>query len=108
MACGDSKALPRVAVLDPELTATQPPKVAAATGIDAIAHAVESSGCTKRNDTSRTLSPRGLGSAGVRFERVMRDPNDTDARQRMLLGRTSPGAAIENSMLGAAHAWRTR
>ena len=41
MACGDKKALPKVALLDPDLTAaTQPPKVAAATGIDAVAHAV--------------------------------------------------------------------
>ena len=45
MACGDKKALPRVAILDADLTATQPPKVAAATGIDAVAHAVESAGC---------------------------------------------------------------
>ena len=43
MACGDASALPRVAILDPDLTATQPPAVAAATGIDAVAHAVETS-----------------------------------------------------------------
>src|SRR5579884_1879902 len=51
MACGDSKALPKAAILDPQLTATQPQKVAAATGIDAVAHAVESSATTKRNPT---------------------------------------------------------
>jgi alcohol dehydrogenase len=104
MACGDAKALPRVALLDPELTATQPPKVAAATGIDAVAHAVESSGSTRRNDISRKLSLEAWRLLESSFERTMRNPGDTDARQRMLLGAHLAGAAIENSMLGAAHA----
>src|SRR5437764_6949455 len=42
MACGDKKASFRVALLDPELTLTQPPRVTALTGIDAVAHALES------------------------------------------------------------------
>lgn len=104
MACGDAKALPRIALLDPELTATQPPKVAAATGIDAVAHAVESAGSTKRNDTSRPLSREAWRLLESAFERALRDPADADARQRMLLGAHLAGAAIENSMLGAAHA----
>lgn len=105
MACGDAKALPRVALLDPELTATQPAKVAAATGIDAVAHAVESAGSTKRNDTSRPLSREAWRLLESAFERALRDPaGDADARQRMLLGSHLAGAAIENSMLGAAHA----
>src|SRR5206468_2445334 len=45
MACGDKKALPALAILDADLTATQPPKVASATGIDAFAHAVETAVC---------------------------------------------------------------
>ena len=49
MACGDRKAAFRVALLDPELTVTQPAKVTAITGIDALAHAVESYVCTRRN-----------------------------------------------------------
>jgi alcohol dehydrogenase len=104
MACGDAKALPRVALLDPELTATQPPKVAAATGIDAVAHAVESAGSTKRNDVSRRLSVEAWRLLDSGFEHALRDPNDLAARQRMLLGAHLAGAAIENSMLGAAHA----
>jgi alcohol dehydrogenase len=93
-----------VALLDPELTATQPPKVAAATGIDAVAHAVESAGSTKRNETSRVLSREAWRLLESAFERALRDPGDGDARQRMLLGSHLAGAAIENSMLGAAHA----
>ena len=104
MACGDAKALPRVAILDPELTATVPPKVAAATGIDAVAHAVETAGSTKRNDTSRRLSREAWRLLEPSYERVVRDSSDLDARKGMLLGAHVAGAAIENSMLGAAHA----
>ena len=104
MACWDRKALPRLAILDPELTATQPPKVAAATGIDAVAHAVESSASTKRNDTSRQLSRAAWQLLDSAYERAVKDPSDVQARERMLLGAHLAGAAIENSMLGAAHA----
>ncbi|MEO0475730.1 MAG: iron-containing alcohol dehydrogenase, partial [Planctomycetota bacterium] len=52
MACGDPKALPVIALLDPSLTLTQPDSVAACTSIDAITHAVESYVCTRRNNIS--------------------------------------------------------
>jgi alcohol dehydrogenase len=104
MACGDHRALPRVAILDPELTRTQPPRVAAATGIDAVAHAVETIATTKRNDVSRRLSQAAWELLDRSFERAMRDASDDNARQEMLLGAHLAGAAIENSMLGAAHA----
>lgn len=104
MACGDKKALPRVALLDAELTATQPPKVSAATGIDAVAHAVETAATNRRNDTSLRFSRRAWDLLEPSCDRVMRDPSDTQARERMLLGSHLAGAAIENSMLGAAHA----
>jgi len=103
MACGDTKALPRLAVLDPDLTATTPPKVAAATGIDAIAHAVETAGCNKRTEISRRLSRQAWSLLEPAYERVMRNPEDAPARQDMLMGAHVAGAAIENSMLGAAH-----
>ena len=52
MACGDKKAAFRVAILDPEVTLSQPQAVTAVTGIDAVAHAIESFVCTKRNPVS--------------------------------------------------------
>jgi alcohol dehydrogenase len=103
MACGDPSALPRLAVLDAELTGTQPPKVAAATGIDAVAHAVESAGSTRRNETSRALAKQAWEVLSGAYERAMHSPGDTQAREQMLLGAHLAGAAIENSMLGAAH-----
>jgi alcohol dehydrogenase len=104
MACGDKKALPVLAILDPDLTATQPPKVAAATAIDAVAHAVETAASTKADDISRPLSRRAYGLLDEAFEQALRHSHDADARQKMLLGAHLAGAAIENSMLGAAHA----
>ena len=52
MACGDKKASFRVALLDPQLTLTQPPGVTALTGIDALAHALETYVTTRRNPAS--------------------------------------------------------
>jgi alcohol dehydrogenase len=103
MACGDKSCLPRVSILDPELTATQPPKVAAATGIDAITHAVETSATTRRNETSLKFSKAAWELLESSYETAMRDPSNIEARERMLLGSHLAGAAIENSMLGAAH-----
>jgi alcohol dehydrogenase len=49
MACGDPRAACRIALLDPQLTLTQPPRVTALTGIDALSHAIESYVTTRRN-----------------------------------------------------------
>jgi alcohol dehydrogenase len=103
MACGDRKAAARHAVLDPELTVTQPPRVTAVTGIDAIAHAVESAVCRKAGDVSRAYSLAALRLLEAGFPAVLRDPGSLTARSFMQLGAAMAGVAIENSMLGAAH-----
>ncbi len=103
MACGDVKAACRVAILDPDLTRTCPPGVAAAAGIDAVAHAVETAGTLKRNEISLEMSREAWSRLDSAFETAMRDPQNEDARTRMLLGAHLAGAAIEQSMLGAAH-----
>lgn len=104
MACGDPKAACRVAILDPDLTRTQPPKVAAATGIDAVSHAIETAATTRRNEISLAFSYEAWTRLDRAFERVLRDPSDDAARADMLLGAHLAGCAIEHSMLGAAHA----
>ncbi len=104
MACLDPKCAARVAILDPELTLSQPPRVTACTGIDAIAHAVESAVTTKRNELSQKLSAEAFKLLVAGFPLVMADPGNLDARSQMQLGAAYAGAAIENSMLGAAHA----
>lgn len=104
MACGDKKAACKVALLDPELTVSMPPRVTAATGIDAISHALESYVCTRRNPISRLFSRRAWRLLAHGFPQVLREPHRLTGREAMLLGAHLAGAAIENSMLGATHA----
>ena len=104
MACLDPKAVARVAVLEPALTCSQPPRVTALTGMDAIAHAVETAVCRKRTPFSLMHSHEAFKLLVPNFPRVLREPNDLEARGRMQLGAAFAGIAIENSMLGAAHA----
>jgi alcohol dehydrogenase len=103
MACLDPKVAARIAILDPALTLSQPPRVSACTGIDAIAHAVETAVTKKRNPLSLMYSHEAFKLTVTSFERVLAHPLDVDARGRMLLGAAFAGLAIENSMLGAAH-----
>jgi len=104
MACLDSKAAARIAILDPVLTLSQPPQIAAFTGMDAIAHAVETAVTTKRNELSVMFSREAFRLCATAFPQVMTEPTNLEARGNMLLGAALAGMAIENSMLGAAHA----
>ena len=104
MACGDKKASFRSAILDPELTVTQPPRVTALTGIDAISHALESFVTTRRNSASLAFSREAWRLLSGNFSKVLDKPDNIEARGHMLLGASFAGMAIENSMLGATHA----
>ncbi|HEV3005959.1 MAG TPA: iron-containing alcohol dehydrogenase [Pirellulales bacterium] len=104
MACGDKKASCRVAILDPTLSVTQPPRVTALTGIDAVAHALETYVTNRRNAVSLAFSREAWQLLAENFGKVLADPADLDARGGMLLGACFAGLAIENSMLGATHA----
>ncbi len=103
MACGDPKAAARIAILDPTLTLTQPDAVTAHTGIDAIAHAVESFVTRRRNELSQLYARESFRLTICHLARVLECPSDLEARAAMLLGAAYAGLAIENSMLGAAH-----
>jgi alcohol dehydrogenase len=104
MACGDRKAAFRVAILDPEVTISQPRTVTAVTGIDALSHAVESYVCTKRNPLSSAFGREAWRLLEGNLDRVLRRPDDLEARGAMQIGAHLAGSAIENSMLGACHA----
>ena len=104
MACGDKKASCRVAILDPTLTVTQPARVTALTGIDAVAHAVETYVTRDRNAVSLAFSREAWELLSENFARVLEAPQDLNARSGMSLGACFAGLAIENSMLGATHA----
>ena len=103
MACGDKRAAFKAAILDPLTTVTQPVQVTAATGIDAISHAVESYVTRQRNDVSKKLSVEAWNLLSENFQKVIELPEDVEARAAMQLGACLAGLAIEHSMLGAAH-----
>ncbi len=104
MACGDPRAACRIALLDPTLTLTQPPRVTALTGIDAVSHALESYVTRRRNPLSVCYSRQAWQLLSVGLPRVLSEPSDLEARGHMQLGAFFAGLAIETSMLGAAHA----
>lgn len=103
-ACGDESAAFRFVILDPELTVTQPRAVTATAGFDAIAHAVETCATTRRNPLSSTFTREAWRLLEANYERVLSRPGDLEARADMQLGAFRAGAAVESSMLGAAHA----
>jgi alcohol dehydrogenase len=95
---------PQVALLDPELTLALPPHVTAATGMDALTHAIESV-------TSRSCTPftEALALAAVRLisenlRRAVFHGDDIDARENMLYGSLLAGMALADAGVGAAHA----
>ncbi len=104
IACGDPGAAFRIALLDPELLASQPRDVAAAAGYDALSHAVESYVTRERTPLSDLFAREALRLLDAHYERVLADPSDLGACGAMLLGSHWAGAAIEASMLGATHA----
>ena len=110
MACGDRRLptegglRPRVAILDPDLTASQPAYDAAGSTIDAVTHAIESAGSTNRNPTSLALSRAAWSRLDNACEAALGDSPGGEVRASMLMGAHLAGAAIEHSMLGAAHA----
>ena len=75
----------------------------ARTGIDAIAHALETAVTKKRNPISMMYSREAFRLMAANFPIVLENPRDLEARGKMLLGAAFAGTAIENSMLGAAH-----
>jgi alcohol dehydrogenase len=104
MACGDPAAAFRVAILDVNLTLTQPPRVAAMTGVDAVAHAVESFVSTAATPASRMLAREAWWLLAANLPRVLAGDRASHSRAAVQLGAAWAGLAIENSMLGAAHA----
>jgi alcohol dehydrogenase len=104
MACGDPTAAFRVALLDPSLTLSAPASVTAVAGYDAAAHAVETAVTTKRTPLSDGFSHQAWRLLSGAYEKVLARPNDFEMRSSMQVGAFLAGMAIEQSMLGAAHA----
>jgi alcohol dehydrogenase class IV len=98
--------LPDIALLDPELTYGLPPHVTAATGIDAMVHAIEAyaSASPNNNPISRMLAVQALQLMGASLLDAVRDGRNAKARADMLLGSMLAGQAFANSPVAAVHA----
>jgi alcohol dehydrogenase class IV len=96
----DFPLFPRLAILDPESTRTLPPQVAAATGMDAMTHAIESYVSTEWNPHQDARALQALRLIRDNLERAVEAPEDDDARGNMLVA-ASIAIAIE---LGSVHA----
>ncbi|KEJ88837.1 iron-containing alcohol dehydrogenase [Sulfitobacter donghicola] len=98
--------LPDIALLDPELTLGLPPHITAATGIDAMVHAIEAyaSASPNNNPISRKLSTEALQLMGASLETAVHSGDNIQARSDMLLGSMLAGQAFANSPVAAVHA----
>ncbi|SFD95369.1 Alcohol dehydrogenase, class IV [Marinobacter sp. DSM 26671] len=98
--------LPDIALLDAELTLGLPAHVTAATGIDAMVHAIESytSASANNNPVSKALAREALRLLGANIETAVKDGSNVKARSDMLLGAMLAGQAFANSPVAAVHA----
>lgn len=100
----DEHLLPTLAVLDPELTVSMPPKTTAATGMDALTHAVEAMASIQRSPMSDALALAAITLVHTHLITAVKEPANLDARGGMLIAATLAGIAFDHAKVGVVHA----
>jgi alcohol dehydrogenase class IV len=95
--------LPRLAVVDPELTYSMPPAVTASTGLDALTQVMEPYVSHLANPLTDAVCRQGIQRAGRSLRRAFDNGQDTEARKDMALASLFGGLALANAKLGAVH-----
>lgn len=95
--------LPRLALVDPELTYELPPALTASTGLDALTQLIEAFVCSRANPLTDGLCREGMMRAARSLRRAFEDGGCTAAREDMSLASLLSGLALANAGLGAAH-----
>ncbi|MGZ9223689.1 MAG: iron-containing alcohol dehydrogenase, partial [Anaerolineales bacterium] len=95
--------LPRVALVDPELTYSLPPEVTASSGLDALTQLIEPFVSVKANPMTDALCREGMAHAARSLRRAYENGTDKEAREGMALASLFGGLALANAALGAAH-----
>jgi alcohol dehydrogenase class IV len=95
--------LPRLAVVDPELTYDLPPSITAATGLDALTQLIEPYVSIRANAMTDLYCLEGIGRIARALVRAWKDGRDTEARADMALASLLGGLSLANAGLGAAH-----
>ena len=99
-----AKLMPAVAVIDPRMTMSLPPKLTAATGMDALTHAVEAYTCLQKNPLSDAYAFSAIKTVSEKLISVVKNGKDKQGRFELAVASTSAGVAFSNSMVGAVHA----
>jgi alcohol dehydrogenase class IV len=95
--------LPRLAVVDPELTYSMPPAVTASTGLDALTQVLEPYVSNQANPMTDAICREGLWRAARSLRRAYQHGSDAEAREDMALVSLFGGLALANAKLGAVH-----
>lgn len=103
MAFISDRLYPRVAVLDPRMTMTVPPKITAATGMDALTHAIEAYTCLQKNPIDDIFARAAIELIGAYLVRATGNGKDEEARMGMANASLFAGIAFSNSMVGLVH-----
>ena len=93
-----------VAILDPELAKSMPPRVVVDTGLDALTHAIEAYASQWRNDFSDALAIKAIQVIFKYLPRAYKNPEDKEAKEKMHNAATMAGISFSNSQVGIAHA----
>lgn len=96
---------PAIALLDPELTLSLPPQITAATGMDALTHALESYVNTATQPISEAMSDQAMTLIARSLRKAVADGSDIEARGDMLLASTIAAMAFNSTRLGLVHAF---
>lgn len=95
---------PTLALLDPELTLTVPPKVTAMTGMDAMTHAVEAITSLQANPMSEALAMKAVQLIKDNVVKAIQNPDDLEVRSNMMIAANMAGIAFDHAMVGVVHA----
>ncbi|HEY4220908.1 MAG TPA: iron-containing alcohol dehydrogenase [Myxococcota bacterium] len=101
----DASLVPALSILDPELAVGLPKHTTAATGVDALTHAMEAMASRMWNPVATALAVQSVLMLQTALPRSLEHPDDVDARGVCLVAANLAGQAISSAMLGACHAF---
>lgn len=95
--------MPQISIVDSDFTKTVPPKVTAATGVDALCHALESYVSVKANEVTQLFSLEAMKKILNTLSQAYENSDDTEAREQMSLASTEAGIAFSNASVTLIH-----
>ncbi len=95
---------PQLALLDPELTLSVPPKATAMTGMDALTHAIEAYTSVQKNPMSDALAAQAIPKITRFLPVAVARGDDLEARSELLIASNMAGIAFDHAMVGVVHA----